>query len=152
MRFAALQEYSIDHITQAGTWLLMNRENVYPPVPTTKEFIDAINTQSGQVEISSDNRAEIQAGVVLKKLKYEGRNAPVDFEDPITFHLMTGQWRYNSWAATVKEKDLTWWKKEFVKAYCAEAEGDRVAALALPITQDVKQIENLSKGILKVVK
>ena len=36
VRFMALQEFSINQITQAGTWLLRNREATFPAVPTTK--------------------------------------------------------------------------------------------------------------------
>jgi hypothetical protein len=134
-RIQALSEYSLDQIEVAGVWLLKNRTLTFPAMPTVKEFIDAIKAQT-QPQISLGSRAEIQADIVHKKLRYEGRNAPIDFQDPITFKLMSERWRYPSWAATVKEAELTWWKKDFVKAY--EAHGESAEAEAIMIEGPAK--------------
>src|SRR6056297_3909365 len=80
MRFRALLDYSLPQITAAGSWLLKNREKPFPPVPTTKEFIDAIRVLEGVVEVSLQSRAQAQIDIVLTKLKRQGRNATVDFE------------------------------------------------------------------------
>ena len=42
LKFFALQEYSIEQITQAATRILKYRTKTFPAVPTTKEFIDVI--------------------------------------------------------------------------------------------------------------
>jgi len=121
MRFQALQEYSIEEITQAGTWLLKNREKAFPAVPTTKEFIDVIESK-GVPQISAKSRAELQADEVIATLMSKGRKASGGFEDPITSHLMSRRWPYHKWAPTVLEDEVKWWKKDFVEAYMAHAE------------------------------
>jgi len=153
VKFEALREYSIDQISQAGTWLLKNREERFPAVPTTKEFIDTIKGQGGCIQISAGSRAEIQADVVIKKLRQHGRNAVVDFEDPITFQLMTGRWRYNSWAADVIDSELKWWRKEFVEAYKAYSEAGKAEnLLPPPNTGDIKRLQSLALGALRLIK
>lgn len=126
MRFMALQEFSINQITAAGTWLLKHREKTFPAVPTTKEFIDVIQEQHTGPKVSAKSRAEIQADKVLAKLKYHGRAGKADFEDPITQTLMTIRWEYRKWASLVKETELVWWRKEFIQAY--EAYDEQAAA------------------------
>lgn len=128
MRFRALQEYSIDQITAAGTWLLKHREKAFPAVPTTKEFIDAIEGQAGP-KVSAKSLAEIQAGQVLAKLRYHGRAGVADFEDPITQRLMTTRWPYKQWASFVKEDELVWWKKDFIQAYEAYSEQEQATLM-----------------------
>lgn len=118
LRFAALTEYSITQIQQAGTWLLKNREQTFPAVPTTKEIIDAINrVDNPQLALSAEARAEIQLQIVLDKLKNEGGNGTADFQDPITQQLMSRKWPYNYWASNVLESEITWFSKEFIKVY-----------------------------------
>jgi len=34
---------------------------------------------------------------------------------------MSHRWRYHSWASRVKEDDLKWWSRDFVRAYKAHA-------------------------------
>ena len=41
-KFEALKEFSIQEIQDAGMWILQNRDEKFPPVPTVKEFIDAM--------------------------------------------------------------------------------------------------------------
>lgn len=114
MKFNALQEYSIEQISQAASWLLKHREKSFPAVPTTKEIIDAIQNVAGG---GCQNAAEVQADLVLKKLRNEGGGGKCDFDDPVTQHLMSVRWPYQSWAANVLEKELVWWRKEFIEAY-----------------------------------
>lgn len=123
VRFAALNEFSIDQVSQAGTWLLKNRDRTFPAVPTTKEFIDAIENLKGP-KVSVKTLAEIQADKVLAKLRYHGRAGVADFVDPATQHLMTTRWPYKQWASFVKDDELKWWKKDFLAAYEAYQEAE----------------------------
>lgn len=142
MRFQALQEYSIDEISRAGTWLLKNREKTFPAVPTTKEFIDAIETK-GVPQISAKSRAEIQADEVITMLKMRGRSASGSFDDSITQHLMSRRWPYHKWAATVIEDEIKWWKKEFVEAYLAYTERAELEQKALANNQAAVDLADL---------
>lgn len=117
IRFAALEDYTLEQISQAATWLVKYREATFPAVPRTKEIVDVIENNGQAIDYKS--AAEIQVDIVLKKLKFEGSCGKCDFEDPITKQLMSVRWPYNSWAATVLEKDLVWFRKEFVEAYQA---------------------------------
>lgn len=123
IRFMALEEYTIEQITQAATWLLKHREKTFPAVPTTKEIIDVIQNNGAKIDYKAT--AEIQVDIVLEKLKFEGRGGKIDFEDPITRQLMTVRWPYHTWAASVMEKDLVWFRKEFIEAYKAYGSNEK---------------------------
>ena len=115
VRFMALQEFSINQITKAGTWLLRNREATFPAVPTTKEFIDAINISES---ISPKLKAEIEADKVIGTLKEWGRDAEALFYDEITKYLMTKRWTFRQLDTMhVDDPGLKWWRKDFVQAY-----------------------------------
>lgn len=116
MRFESLKKYSIEQIQKAGTWLIENREKDYPPVPRTKEFIEAIEKISGVV--STKAKAEIEADKVFKKLREWGREAEPLFYDQITVYLMTKRWNFVMLdQMTVKDPGLKWFRKEFIEAY-----------------------------------
>jgi len=118
LRFEVLKEYSLDEIKQAGIWLLKNREQTFPAVPTTREIIIAVEKiDNPQAAISIEARSEIQLQCVLNKLRTEGSNSDVDFNDPVTQELMTRRWPYNQWARTVLEDEIKWFCKEFKELY-----------------------------------
>ncbi|CCK82431.1 hypothetical protein [Desulfobacula toluolica] len=139
LRFEALKEYGIDHISRAATKLIKTRR--YHSMPTTADIIEAMDGDPGK--ISMEYRAEIEAGKVLDHLRGYGKNIFPKFKDPITRHLMTTRWRYNSWAAYVTESELKWWQREFVRAYLAHAVGAR-AGYCLP---GVPELKRLAHGI-----
>lgn len=115
LRFEVLQEFSIDQITKAGTWLLRNREQTFPAVPTTKEFIDAIKKADGP---SIQLKADIEADKVLETLKEWGRDAEALFHDEITRYIMTKRWTFRKLdLMAVDDPGLKWWRKEFVQSY-----------------------------------
>jgi len=117
LRFAALKEFSIDQVTMAATKLVQVHK--YNSMPTVADFINAMDPG----RINPDQRAELEAGKVLEHLRYHGKNVSPRFRDPITRHLMTARWRYYAWASKVKEDDLKWWSRDFVRAYKAQAAG-----------------------------
>ncbi len=116
LRFAALKEFSIDQVARAAMELV--RIHKYNSMPTVG---DIINAMDGVVRINTEQRAEIEAGKVLDHLHYFGSQVTPSFDDPITKHLMGHRWRYHSWASRVKEDDLKWWSRDFVRAYKAHA-------------------------------
>lgn len=142
LRFRALIDLDITQVAKAATFLINNREKDYPPIPTVKEFRGAVESMTGP-KISNDAKAEIQVNLVLEKLKLQGRNSPIDFKDPITKHLMSRRWFYPTWASTVKEADLTWFRKEFKEAYLAFDEQEQAQLIAV----SGNQITNLTKQI-----
>lgn len=118
LKFKALEEYDIEQITEAATWLLKHRGKTFPAVPTAKELIDAISRDNPVKDIKS--QAVRQLDLVLEKLKFEGRNGACDFVDPVTKSLMTIRWPYKSWAQSITTKELVWFRKEFMEAYQAQ--------------------------------
>jgi len=116
MRFRSLKKYSIDQISRAGSWLVENRKEKYPPVPTTKEFIEAINEVGGGLSVKA--RAGCEADKVLKKLKDWGREAQPFFYDETTKYLMTHRWSFAQLDTDhVKDPGYVWFRKAFVEAY-----------------------------------
>lgn len=156
MRFKAIYEFSINQITEAGTWLLKNRKEKFPAVPTTKEFIDAIHKVSG--EDSPKVKAEIEADKVFKKLKMWGRDAEPKFYDEISRYLMTHRWTFRQLdQMSVNDPGLKWFRKEFISAYVEMAESgvetenllpggiddpDRISAKRLNLLTQTKRMED----------
>ena len=134
LRFAALKEFSIDQVEMAATKLI--RTHKYNAMPTTA---DIINAMDGVVRINTEQRAEIEAGKVLDHLHCFGSQVTPSFDDPITKHLMSHRWRYHSWASRVKEDDLKWGSRDFVRAYKAHAVAAN-AGFYLPVNPVVRRV------------
>ena len=147
-RFAALSIYSIDQIQEAGNLLLRYRKAKFPVVPTIQEFMEVIQTPDPMMRISSEHRAEKQADIIIQTLHKEGRMFVPDFQDPITKKLMTNRWPYFLWASQIKESELTWWRKEFVRIYQVYVREMKLInySQALPGTEK-QQIEHKSNVI-----
>jgi len=88
------------------------------------DFQDMINAMDGHVDMN--HQAEMEAGKVLDVLKFYGASVSPVFNDPITKHLISHRWRWYSWASKVREDDLKWWSRDFVRAYKAQAAGAMV--------------------------
>jgi len=116
--FETMKDYNVDDVVNAFSISLKTCKFF----PRPAELIEIIEQSSGQKQISAKSKSEIQADIVLKKLRYEGRNGTVDFADPVTLHLMSSRWKYTTWASNVIEADLKWWRREFCDAYQAYAE------------------------------
>ena len=142
LKFDALAELSIEQVAFAATYLVRHRKTSYPPVPTVKEFIDA--AKGLELEVSQRSKAEIQANKVLSKLRYHGRAGKADFADPITQELMTTRWPYRVWACYILEKDIVWWKKEFIESYQAYSEQQAAGQLRL-IYSRKESLQDLTK-------
>jgi len=141
MRFEALKEFTIDQVAKAATQLIQTHK--YNSMPTTADIINAMGGMPGRID--REKRAELEAGKVLDVLKFYGTTVSPIFKDPITKHLMSHRWRWYSWASKVKEDDLKWWSRDFVRAYKAQAAGAMVecSSVRLPLIKVVNQ-ESLS--------
>lgn len=148
VRFAALQEYSIDQITKAGTWLLRNREKAFPAVPTTKEFIDAIKN-AGLVQHKT--KAGIEADKVLETMKEWGRDAEPLFYDQITKYLMTHRWTFRKLdSMAVGDPGLVWWRKEFIESYLELAKDRAECGKLLPeLCEQPKELKIIAMNAVK---
>lgn len=135
LRFEAMKEFTIDQVAIAATALVKTRK--YSNMPTVAELIEAIPGNPA-LELKPAHKAEIQADHVLAHLRRFGRTVAPVFDDPITRQLMNTRWKYQTWAATVAESELKWWRKEFVEAYQAYAESG--APLLLEHTGSLRQL------------
>ena len=136
-----MKEYPIDKIKQAGVWLLKNRTQTFPAIPTTKEIIDAIEKLSGKLELKT--KAELEADKVLNKLKKFGSAAEPLFFDETTKYLMTYRWTFTQ-LGMMLAGDLKWWRKDFVDAY---QDNDKQKCLVLDTAEKAGMIpaSNLKK-------
>lgn len=139
LKFEALKKHSIESVVRAANWIVTNRAKTYPPIPTVKEFIDAI-TAVENPQLSVKSKADLQLDIVLEKLKDEGSRGVNDFEDPITSKLMTTRWPYNQWASTVLLKEIIWFKKEFIEVYKSYSENEIVEQAILEAPGQKKMI------------
>ena len=119
LSYQALKKYSLDQITRAVSRLLISHK--FNTMPTIADIAETIDQAEGKIPV--EDKAEVQAGIVLEFLRTCGRDASPMFSDPITRHLMTTRWRYRQWAAYVIESDLKWWRREFIETYKAHASG-----------------------------
>lgn len=143
VRFNALSEYSIDQVCDACNWLFKHREATFPAVPRTKEIIDVIQSQAGNLEAKT--KAQIQVDIILKYLNCYGSACYHTFKDPITNYLMTNRWSFQNLGLMMAE-DLKWFRKAFVEAY-QDMEIDIVLFDEIIPVKSIS-IENL-KGLLK---
>ncbi|SMC74789.1 hypothetical protein SAMN02746065_10931 [Desulfocicer vacuolatum DSM 3385] len=88
---------------------------------------------------------------ILIDLRYHGKSRSPFFDDPITRHLMNHRWRYYAWAAHVKEDDLKWLYRDFIRAYKAQVAGGMAGCFParLPLedlAQKITRGEGLQQG------
>jgi len=133
LRFAALQEFNIDQVSQAAITLVKTHK--FNCMPTVADFIAAM----GPIGVSIEDQAEIEAVKVLEFLRLHGRNGHPHFDDPTTKLLMSTRWKYLTWASSVTESDLKWWKMEFTRTYIAHHAGSR-AGCFFPAMDKIRQL------------
>ena len=114
LKFESLKKYSIDDIVKAANWIVNNREEKYPPVPTTKEIISAIGKVNGAIEPKT--KAQIQCDIIFKYFNYYGSYCEHVFKDSITNYLMTSRWSFQQ-IGMMPDAELKWFRKAFVEAY-----------------------------------
>lgn len=114
MRFKALMAYPLAEIEAAALDILATRK--FTKMPTVAEFVERMG--GGSV----DDRAEVEAGKVLRAIEDHGGYTSVAFDDPVTQAVIVqgfGGWtRICDELAGAEEK---WFRKDFVKMYAAYA-------------------------------
>jgi len=121
----ALKEFDIEQIDKASKAVL--REWEYPRIPPVATLIKAIYKSCGA--ISQNSKAEIECDKIISHLKYYGAGTSPIMDDPITAHLMNRRWPYATWAKSILESEIVWWRKEFKEAYAAYTESDNVSQI-----------------------
>jgi hypothetical protein len=114
LKMEAMKGFSIEDITKAANWIVLNRKEKFPPIPTVKEFVDAIEGFTPQ--IGGNAKAQLECDKVIKNLKFFGRECPTVFKDKITQYLMTNRWSFYK-LGMMEEVDLKWFRRDFVEAY-----------------------------------
>jgi hypothetical protein len=145
VRFEALKQYDLDDISKATTWLLKNRENTFPAVPTTREIIRAIEKVSGKIDTKIT--ANLECDKVLRNLSRLGRECVAQFHDPITQHLLTRRWSFIKLdQESVKDPTFKWFRKEFVEAYLDYKKEDVALLECSPGTIPIENLKQLLPG------
>ncbi|SLM31125.1 hypothetical protein MTBBW1_2720002 [Desulfamplus magnetovallimortis] len=147
MRYEALKEYSIDQVRDAATTLLKTHR--FNSMPTVGDFVAIIDQAEGKISV--DDKAEIEVGKVLDHLQRFGSTVTPKFDDTVTRHLMSTRWPYSSWARYVKENDLQWWKRDFVRSYQAHAAGIDAGVIPLPSSARLDCIRKLAETTFKSI-
>ena len=114
--FTALENFSIEQTEKAISKAIGSCKFFPKPV----ELIEIIT--GGQKQLQ--NNAEIEVDKILCHLRQYGAGKHPELSDPISRHLMTKRWPYQSWAIMVLESELVWFKKEFITAYNAYSDSD----------------------------
>ena len=107
-RMFELDGIGLGQIKTAAVEIMRTRK--ISKMPTYAEFLEYVHG-------SADSEAQAQADVVVDVLRSQGSHPTIKFSDPITQHLMSRRWPYKQWASSVLEKELVWWRKDFVAAY-----------------------------------
>ncbi len=114
MRFEALKAYPFPQVQKAAMSILATRK--FLKMPTVAEFLENLG------EGSCEDRAEVEAGKVLRAIEQHGGYASVVFDDPTTQAVI--QHGFGGWAKLCDElnvADEKWFRKDFAKMYAAYA-------------------------------
>lgn len=101
---------SIDQIRHAARQIIRTRK--YNTMPTYADFIDVI-------EGGAEDQVEVQAGIVLNKIREIGSYGTPFFDDPITEKLFKRRFNWETVCGTVTKDTEKWFVKEFKDAYLA---------------------------------
>ena len=99
---------SIDQIKAAAKDIIRTRK--YKTMPTYAEFIEFC---SG----TPDDKARIQADEVLKQIRAVGSYGKPKFNDPVTTHIMTNLFNWQSFCSGFLEKNTPFFIKDFIEKY-----------------------------------
>lgn len=99
---------TLDQIRGAARKILRTRK--YSSMPPYAEFIE-------HIEGTAKDKAQAQADLVLEALRLQGSREKPRFTDPVTDYLMAHRWPWQKWGAGFLEKDIVWWRKDFIEAY-----------------------------------
>ncbi len=147
LQFKVLSEYTIHQLTMAGVWLLKNRKEKFPAVPTVKEFIEAIQIITAP-QLSLETQAQEQCDIILKYLSAHGSHCTHIFKNTTTRHLMETRWSFSS-LGKMPEVEIKWFRKDFIKAWCAL---EKHAIAKKDQIEYQKQVETLEMPDVKLKK
>ncbi|WP_300157092.1 DUF6475 domain-containing protein [Solidesulfovibrio sp.] len=114
MRFEAMKAFSLDQVRQASMAILATRK--FQKMPTVAEFLEHL--QGG----SCDDKAEVEAGKVIRAIEQHGGYTSVAFDDPVTQAVIAQG--FGGWAKMCEELSAAeekWFRKDFAKMYAAYA-------------------------------
>lgn len=106
-----LREYDFDDFKDAMNQIC--RTSKFWPRPS--EIIDVIEKQ-GNLNLKIETRADQQWRTVISAIRENGLNRPIEFDDPITRHLVSHgiSWQY---LCEIKQSDEKWEQKRFCRSY-----------------------------------
>jgi len=99
---------TINQIKAAAKDIIRTRK--FKSMPTYAEFIEFC---SGTME----DKARIQADLVVTRVKRYGSQIKIKFNDPITAHLMSVVWPWMSFCSSHMEKNTPFFVRDFIQAY-----------------------------------
>lgn len=141
LKFFKTTEYSVDQIKMAGAWLLENRTQTFPAVPTTKEIIDAIKAITSP-QLSKEAQAHKQCDIILLYLGDRGSSCDHVFKNASTGYLMGHRWGFGKLGDMTAE-DLKWFRKDFVKAWIDLEDYSQALDNQIEYAGDVKKLLNI---------
>lgn len=112
MRFEALKAFPLGQVQQAAMSLMETRK--FLKMPTVAEFLEHMGSGS------CDDRAEVEAGKVIRAIEQHGGYTSVAFDDPVTQAVIFQG--YGGWAKLCDElavADEKWFRRDFAKMYAA---------------------------------
>lgn len=81
-------------------------------VPDLLDFLEKLNPAPEIQDI-----ATIEADKIISHLKFYGASKLPQIDNPVSKYLMKNRWNYRKWAANILEKEIVWWKKEFIESF-----------------------------------
>ncbi len=111
MYHEALKDYSIAQIREAATAHIKNSKWF----PKINELIDLLKPRTPQLE----SIAEQQAAIVLGAIARYGYRYMPKWKDPITAHLFSSRFKWQSLCDSLTDSERKWFVKEFKEAYQA---------------------------------
>lgn len=138
--FTAFKAFPISEVEKAFSRVMYDWiYNRFPPVGV---FMKAIEKDQPLLE----DVAEIQASEVLSQIRQCGYYQTPEFKDPVTAHLMSHRFNFQSLCKTLNEDEEKWFVKDFTKAY--QAVDRNKENLLIEISPELKQItDNLFERI-----
>ncbi len=110
--FEALKEYSIEDIEKSINNAI--KFGKFPVIPQPAELIEYITGGSQSIE----DRATIQASIVLRSIRRIGGYTSICFDDSVTNAVI--EQAFSGWfklCSELKESDEKWFLKDFAKIY-----------------------------------
>ena len=112
MIWKTLKEYSDNNCIAALNHVFRYGKFFKDIVPDLLDFLENINPVPELQDI-----AIIEADRILSHLKFYGALKPLKLDNLVSKHLMETRWKYQSWASTILESEIVWWKKEFIESF-----------------------------------